>query len=40
MGARGFSDTNLLVSPTLNAHVGGLDQRKTPTQMGLCSGGI
>ena len=27
-----FLDTNMLASPTRNYHVGGLDQRKTPTR--------
>ena len=36
---QGFSDTNMLVFPTENARVGGLDQREAPTRRdSRCSG--
>ena len=35
-----FLDTNMFVSPTQNCGVGGLSQRKDPTQIVLCHSGI
>ena len=34
LGQGGFFDTNMLVSPTQNGHVGGLNRHDSPTRVG------